>query len=260
MTVVSSEKEMQLDGSLAFSGENGLTGLGWEGEEGTVHFTNEAMRRALLALNNPLWAVREQGKIGLAVGGKPRPGGAGMEILGFAPALVPERLGDPSFCETYGTRYAYYAGAMANGISSDSFVIALGKAGIMGSYGAGGVAPNRIETAIQNIKAALPQGPYAFNLLNSPNEPRLEQNAVELFLKHGIGVIEASAYLGMTAPLVQYRVAGLSEAADGRVVIGKRVIGKLSRLEMAQLFLDPAPADILRKLVEEGKVTARQAE
>ncbi len=249
-----------MDASLALRGVSGLTGLAWEGEKGAVHFSCEAMRQALLELDSPIWAVEQQGKIGLALGGKPQPAGAGLVILGFAPSLTIEKLGDPSFCKTYGTRYAYYAGAMANGISSDTFVIALGKAGYMGSYGAGGVASKRIEAAIQNIQAALSEGPYAFNLLNSPNEPALEQNAVGLYLKHGIRVIEASAYLGMTDPLVQYRVAGLSQAADGSVVIGNRVIGKLSRLEMAQRFLDPAPADILSKLVAEGKVTPEQAE
>ena len=149
---------------------------------------------------------------------------------------------------------------MANGISSEALVIALGKAGYMGSFGAGGVSAQRLEAAILNIKAALPDGPYAFNLLNSPNEPALEQKTVDLYLKLGIQVVEVSAYLALTAPLVQYRVAGLSQAADGSVVIGNRIIGKLSRLEMAQRFLDPAPADVLGKLVVEGKDTPLQAE
>jgi trans-AT polyketide synthase, acyltransferase and oxidoreductase domains len=251
---------LQLDASLALRGVRGLTGLAWEGEKGAVHFSYEAMRHALLKLNSPIWAVEQQGKIGLAMGGKPQPAGAGLEVLGFAPALPLETLGDPSFCRTYGTRYAYYAGAMANGISSDTLVIALGKAGYMGSFGAGGLSSNRIDAAIQNIKTALPDGPFAFNLLYSPNEPALEQKAVELYLKHQIRVIEASAYLTMTAPLVQYRVAGLSQAQDGSVIIGNRVIGKLSRLEMAHRFLDPAPADVLGRLVAEGQVTPQQAE
>ncbi len=122
-------------------------------------FPTRSMRRALLELDSPLWAVEQEGKIGLAVGGRACPAGAGLEVLGFAPAVSLESLGDPSFCKTYHTRYAYYAGAMANGISSDSFVIALGKAGTMGSYGAGGVSGKRIEAAIQNIQAALPEGP-----------------------------------------------------------------------------------------------------
>lgn len=253
-------KEMQLEDSLSLRGAKGSTGLAWIDDNGVVYASHQDMRRALLELDSPLWAVEQAGKIGLAVGGRACPAGAGLEVVGFAPAVSLESLGDPSFCKTYHTRYAYYAGAMANGISSDSFVITLGKAGTMGSYGAGGVSGKRIEAAIQNIQAALPEGPYAFNLLNSPNEPALEQNAVDLYLKHGIRVVEASAYLAMTAPLVQYRAAGLSQAADGSVTIGNRVIGKISRLEMAQRFLDPAPADILSKLVAEGKVTPQQAE
>ena len=249
-----------MDGSLTVRSVRGLMGLAWDGENGIIHFSNEDMRLALLTLDSPIWVVAQQGKIGLAMGGKSSPAGVGLEVLGFAPALGSEMLGDPSFCKTYGTRYAYYAGAMANGISSADFVIALGREGFLGSFGAGGVASSRIEAAIQKIKAALPEGPYAFNLLNSPNEPRLEQNAVDLYLNHEVRVIEASAYLAMTAPLVQYRVAGLSQAADGSVVIGNRVIAKLSRLEMAQRFLDPAPADVLGKLVAEGKVTPQQAE
>ena len=148
---------------------------------------------------------------------------------------------------------------MANGISADTLVIALGKAGFLGSFGAGGVSIKRIEAAIQNIQKALPEGNYAFNLLNSPNEPRLEQTLVDLYLRQGVHVVEASAYLAMTAGLVHYRAAGLTQAQDGGVSIGNRLIGKLSRLEMASRFLDPAPADILSQLVREGKITAQQA-
>jgi trans-AT polyketide synthase, acyltransferase and oxidoreductase domains len=253
-------KELHLSGSLALRGLKSRTMLGWEGENEAVHFSCEEMQQALLELERPIWAVEQRGQIGLGIGGNSLPAGAGLEVLGFAPAVSMEGLGDASFCRTYHTRYAYYAGAMANGISAEPLVIALGQAGYMGSYGAGGVGPKRIEAAIQAIQAALPDGPYAFNLLNSPNEPALEQKAVDLYLQHGIRVVEASAYLAMTAPLVQYRVAGLSQAQDGSVVIGNRVIGKISRLEMAQRFLDSAPADILGKLVAEGKVTQQQAE
>ena len=251
---------MQLDTALTFNGVKGSGEFGWQCEEGMLHLSNDDIRRALLQLDQPICAVALPGGIGLALEGKACLAGDGLELLGLAPALAMEKLGDPAFCRSYGTRYAYYAGAMANGISSEELVIALGKAGLMGSYGAGGVSPSRIEAAIRKIQAALPDGPYAFNLLNSPNEPKLEQMAVDLYMKLGVHVIEASAYLSMTAPLVQYRAAGLSEATDGSVIIKNKLIGKLSRLEMAQRFLDPAPADILNKLVADGKVTPQQAE
>ena len=249
-----------MDTTLAFKGLNGLTGFAWQGEGKNINLSNDDMRCALLELDQPIWVIKQDGHIGLVTGGKPGLIGAGPEVMGMAPALTMNMLGDPSFCKTYGTRYSYFAGAMANGISSEEMVIALGRAGLMGSFGAGGVSPSRIETAIQKIKAALPEGPFAFNLLNSPNEPMLEARVVELYLKHQIRVIEASAYLALTAPLVQYRVAGLSQGANGQVLIGNRIIAKLSRLEMAQRFLDPAPADLLNQLLKAGTITPLQAE
>jgi trans-AT polyketide synthase/acyltransferase/oxidoreductase domain-containing protein len=253
-------EEHPLKNEIAFKGLQSLTGITWQGEKGNICFSENDIRCALLELEKPVWAVDDHGKIGVASGGKTCPEAQGLNILGFVPVMSTEMLGDQDFCKTYGTRYAYYAGAMANGISSEGFVIALGREGFMGSYGAGGLSPTRIETAIQKIKEALPDGPYAFNLLNSPNEPALEQKAVELYLKHHIQVIEASAYLAMTAPLVEYRVAGFSRTASGEVVIGNHVIAKLSRLEMAQKFLEPAPAEILRILLEQKKITPEQVE
>jgi trans-AT polyketide synthase, acyltransferase and oxidoreductase domains len=253
-------KELLLDTALAFHGTKGLTGLTWQGGRDQIYLSNDNILAALSELDKPIWAVEEQGKIGLVAGGNVCLTGAGQTVLALAPGFTIDMLGDPSFCKTYGTRFAYYAGAMANAISSEGLVIALGKAGWMGSFGAGGISPNRIEAAIQKIKEELPEGPYAFNLLNSPNEPALEARAVELYLKHHIQVIEASAYLALTAPLVQFRIAGLARDANGEVVIGNRIIAKLSRLEMAQRFLDPAPDDLLNQLVEMKKITPLQAE
>ena len=72
---------------------------------------------------------------------------------------------------------------MASAISSAAMVIALGKAGLLGSFGAAGLPPARLEAAIQQIQAELPEGPYAFNLIHSPNEEALERRAVELYLR-----------------------------------------------------------------------------
>ena len=105
---------------------------------------------------------------------------------------------------------------MASGIASTELVIALGKAGLLGSFGAAGLGASRIEAAIQTVQAALPDGRYAFNLINSPSEEALERNAVALYLKYGVHVIEASAYLDLTAALIHYRVAGLSQRPRAR--------------------------------------------
>jgi PfaD family protein len=186
-------------------------------------------------------------------------GGDDGDVLALAAPLPADRLGDPGFRADHGVELAYMAGAMANGVGSEELVIALGRAGLLGSFGAAGLAPARIDAAIARIRAALPQGPYAFNLIHSPGEEELERATVELYLARGVRTVETSAFLRLTPHVVRYRVAGLEEAPDGAVVARNRVIAKLSRREIATHFLSPAPAGMLRGLVEAGLVTDHQA-
>ena len=117
-----------------------------------------------------------------------------------------------------------------------------------------------MDAAVAKIQAALPEGPYAFNLLHSPNEPALEQRTAELYIRNHIPVVESSAYLNITYALVNYRVSGLALAPDGSIDIQHRIIAKLSRKEVARHFLSPAPADLVARLLDEGKITAQQAD
>ncbi len=181
------------------------------------------------------------------------------KVIGFSQPFLIESFGDPAFLNTYNLKYPLYGGAMANAIASEEFVISLGKSGFMGSFGAGGCVPSRIEKAINIIKEALGDRPYAFNLINSPFEPSLEQKTAELYLEHGIKVIEASAYLNVTKNLVRYRVSGLSQNSDGSIISGNHIIAKVSRKEVASKFLQSAPDEILNQLVSEGLITDLQA-
>ena len=160
----------------------------------------------------------------------------GVGIIASLPAISPAQLGDPAFLRFHGVKLAYTAGAMANGISSEELVIALGQAGMLCSFGAAGLVPARVEAAIQRIQAALPDGPYAFNLIHSPSEENLERSAVNMYLKHGVHTVEASAFLGLTKHIVRYRASGLSQSAIGETVIGNKVIAKISRREVAIKF------------------------
>lgn len=177
----------------------------------------------------------------------------------YAPALPIEKLGDPTFQSTYRCRASYYVGAMANGISSSKMVITMGKHGLLCSYGSGGVSPDQIETDIQEIQAALPEGPYAVNLLNSPFEPGLEEKIVDLYLKHRVRTIEASAYLAITRGLARYRILGLALSPDGKIEIHNRVIAKNSRKEIARRFMQPPPEKLVAELVNDGSITQQQA-
>lgn len=224
------------------------------GTPGVVAFDEAGIRAPLLRLDRPVYVVRSQGQVGVAVD---TPVG---EILAVLPSTPIDQLGDPAFNAAYGTRYAYIGGAMASAIASVNMVVAMGKAGMLGSFGAAGLPPARLEAAIQQIQAELPNGPYAFNLIHSPHEEALERRAVELYLRYRVPVVEASAFLDLTPHIVHYRAAGLEPDGNGGVKVNNRVIAKISRREVAAKFMAPAPAALLQQLVQEGKITAQQAE
>jgi hypothetical protein len=195
----------------------------WDGPPESIVYDQEGIAARLRDLSRPCYVIKNGRGLGVTTEGQLHPDekgeAAGTAILAIASPLPAQRLGDPAFRATYGLDYAYMTGAMANAIASEEMVIALGKARLLGSFGAGGLPPQRLEAAIHTIQAALPDSPYAFNLIHSPNEPALERGAVELYLKHGVRTIEASAYLRLTPHVVRYRAAGLALDADGEIEI-----------------------------------------
>lgn len=234
--------------------------LFWKGSPRAIAFDEAGMAEKIAATHLPCYAVQDfRGRVGLTNEGEVASAEPGLALLGMAVPLTAADLGDPTFREDYGLRYAYKTGAMANGIASEDLVIAMGRAGFLGSFGAAGLVPRRVEAAIDRIQAALPTESYAFNLIHSPNEEALEAGAVRLFLERGVHVVEASAFLALTEHIVHYRVAGLTADANGRVHIGNRVIAKISRKEVATHFLQPPPQRLLDSLVQQGKITPAQA-
>lgn len=235
--------------------------FGWAGQPDEVAFAAPDLRRKLLQFDQPIYAVHANGRLGLAASGNLQPlNGKPSNLAGWLPPLPFENFGDRGFCETYQVKAACYAGGMANAIASEEMVITLGKTALMGSFGSGGLSLERLQRAIDTIQAALPQGPYLFNLLHNPFDPDMEMKTVELFLKNNIHAVEAAAYVSLTPAVVLFRAAGLSKDPSGTIKIANHIIAKISRKEIALLFLRPAPEKILNELAAAGRITAEQAE
>lgn len=222
-----------------------------------IAFDEAGIKSKLLNLNQPCYVVNAKGKIGFR---NEFDADEQIELLTALPPLTLQQLGDRSFLEFHKVKYAYTAGAMAGGIASEELVIAFGKAGILSSFGAGGLSRERVEAGIKRIQQALPQGPYAFNLLHSPSEPAMERGSVDLCLQYKVKTVEASAFLDITPNIVYYRAAGLSLDSNNQIQINNKVIAKVSRKEVASKFLAPAPAKMLQELVAQGLITQLQAD
>jgi trans-AT polyketide synthase/acyltransferase/oxidoreductase domain-containing protein len=209
-------------------------------------------RAAVGDLRSPVTVVRAEQGFAVARGGTvtlgPRPAG-GVPVAAVLPPLAPEQLGDPAFLRDHRLRYPYMTGAMANGIGSVEIVEAMGRAGMLGSFGAAGLSIDRITEAVGRLQADLGEAPFCVNLIHSPNEPAHEMATAELLLAKCVRLVEASAYLDLTPAVVRYRVADPAN----------RVIAKVSRVEVATKFLSPPPERILKGLVAAGQLTEDQA-
>lgn len=177
----------------------------------------------------------------------------------LVPAVAPERQGSAAFRAAHGVRAAYIAGAMAGGIASAELVEAMAGAGYIGFFGAGGLPLPAVEAAVRRIRGALGDRPAGFNLLHNPAEPAVEEGTVDLYLAHGVRTVSASAFLGLTPAVVRFALHGIHEA-DGRIVRPNAVLAKVSRPEVAEPFLRPAPEALLTELVARGALTERQAQ
>lgn len=169
-------------------------------------------------------------------------------------------LGSRAFCERFGVRQAYVAGGMYQGIASIDVVARMAQARLLSFFGAGGLDLPAVATAVAALKQRVPAGaPFGVNFLSHTHRPELEDQLADLLLREGIDTIEASAFMQVTPALVRYRALGL--AADGaRVVARHRIMAKISRPDIAEQFLRPAPEAILAKLLASGALSSAQAE
>jgi len=177
------------------------------------------------------------------------------------PRITAQSLGSQTFRRRFGLAYSYVSGAMYRGIASPQLVVRMAKSGFMGFFGSGGFSVEEIARALDEIQSQLPNGePYGMNLLASYGEPALELETVKLYLNRRVRNVEAAAFTQPTPSLVFYRVSGLREEPQGRIVCDNRIMAKVSRPEVAEAFMSPAPRPLVEQLLRDSMITREQAE
>ncbi|UMP06725.1 PfaD family polyunsaturated fatty acid/polyketide biosynthesis protein [Amycolatopsis sp. EV170708-02-1] len=234
----------------------------WEPGDQPPAFGSAALTLALGRVREPVHVLadRVNSRIGVGFGGVVSGVDAsGYGLLGTLPPLYPEWLGDRSFGEAHGVRFPYVAGEMANGIATSRLVIAMARAEMLAFFGAAGLALSRVEQAVNELSAALGDRPnWGVNLIHSPAEPALETKVADLLIRSGVPHVSASAFMRLTPAVVRCAVAGLRVDEAGRVVRARHLFAKVSRAEVAGQFMSPAPAELLRALVERGELTEEE--
>jgi len=239
----------------------------WVGNKEDLQSGRHDLQKAIARVYRPLFAVNHHDAVAVTHEGTmtcsamaEKPLQEGLPLLAFVPGIGPKDLGDASFKADYGVQYAYIMGAMANGISSVEMVRAAGLAGMVGFFGAGGLGLDQIESAIHQLQNDDAAYPFGFNLIHSPNDPDLEAATVDLYLKRGVALISASAFLGLTPALVRYRVRGIFQTPQGDIICPNRIMAKVSREEVARKFFAPPPQTILNELVRQGNISETESQ
>ncbi len=174
--------------------------------------------------------------------------------------LTPNRLGSAAFKEAYGLDYAYVTGAMVKGIASPALVTRIGQMGGLAFLGTGGLGSEEIEQHIRSIESQLGPGrAFGVNFLFHPGGEAEELRRIDDLLRLRVSNIEASAYMQVTPALVKFRLRGLREDGSGGVRGRHRIMAKVSRPEIARLFLSPPPEELITSLLATAQINADEA-
>jgi len=124
-----------------------------------------------------------------------------------------------------------------------------------------GLRRPRSARPLTRIEAALGKdGPaWGANLIHSPHSPDLENVIADLYLSRGVRRICASAFMGLTPAVVRCAAKGLHRDSAGRIQRRHHIFAKLSRPEVAEAFMSPAPPALLEPLVRAGQLSAEEA-
>jgi PfaD family protein len=180
-------------------------------------------------------------------------------LLGVIPPTAPGNFGSKAFRKEFSLRYAYVGGSMVGGISSVDMVAALADMAVLGMFGASGLPPSAVEDAVVKLQSLLGGRTFGSCLIHSPQDPSWEEEVVDIYLRRGVNLVEASAFMQMTPSLVRYRLHGLKELPDGTIVAPNRIMAKVSRLELARRFFSPPPPKLVQEALDRGWITDQEA-
>lgn len=177
------------------------------------------------------------------------------------PNLV-HALGSQAFKDDYNLKYTYVAGTMCYGTTTHDMVVKMSRAGLLSFLESNGSTLSEVESRIKKVLNQLntDQDPFGMNLTHDIYNPEHEMKMVDLFLNLGIKTIEATGYLSVTSALVYFRLKGLQQDLSGKVKCRNSLLVKVSKPEVAEVFMQPAPLSIVEDLVKQNLISSQQAD
>ncbi|MBP2000181.1 trans-AT polyketide synthase/acyltransferase/oxidoreductase domain-containing protein [Paenibacillus shirakamiensis] len=170
------------------------------------------------------------------------------------------QLGSPQFKQDYSLKYPYIQSGMYYGISSSEMVVKMARAGMLGFLGVDGLDLREIRNEVRLIQSKLsPSETFGVNLVHHMSHPEKETDIIDLLLELNVKVIEVSSFLGITPAIAKFRARGLRRTASGEVVADHKIIAKISRPEIAEVFLSPIPHSLIQDMLAQRLLSSEEA-
>lgn len=161
-----------------------------------------------------------------------------------AAASRPRPAGSSGLRSDYGIRYACLAGSSPFGVTSPAFLRRLSEAGLLGFFGAQGLAPPEIRAALAELR-----GVRRYGMAWSSGGD--ERALCDLYLAHDVRHVEVTGALAVVSPqLVRFR------HGDG----SRQVLVRAPDLATAVRFLRPADPATVRALTAAGHLDGVSAD
>lgn len=225
-------------------------------EAGERVFDGSGLTELAQRVTSPAHVVAHERDGLLGLSAQPVPG-----ALGTVPALYPEWLGDQSFAEAHGVRFPYVAGEMSHGIAGVELVEAMARAEMLAFFGAGGLDLDRLDRELERLQTRLVGNwNWGVNLIHHPDDPAMEDAVAARLLRAGVPKISLSGFLDTTPAVVRCAASGLRVDAAGQISRKTALFAKVSRLEVAEQFMSPPPAELLHRLVDLSEITEEEAQ
>ncbi|WP_340201865.1 ACP S-malonyltransferase [Ascidiimonas sp. W6] len=168
-------------------------------------------------------------------------------------------LGNSDFRKKYHLRYAYLVSGLQGGIVSPQMLKELRSNNILCFIGTSFISIGEIENIIKTSKENKFSTPYGLTIMFDQLINFKEREILKLATEYHIHHIEAIGYLQPSIDLVRYKLSQISETDEGLIVSKNKIFARVSRPEIAKLYLAPPSSEIIDQLLEEGSITQKQA-
>lgn len=214
-------------------------------------FDSEKWSSTLRDLKRPLTFVEQDERVGLLCG--PHGLAAAESVPGASirlklPAASGRDLGNPEFRKRFAVDWAMTAAPMERGLTRVEFSAALARSGFLAVHAIDFHDEAQIREELDALRAGAQGRSFAVGMRYHPHHEGEDERRFDLLREMDVDTAYVAGYVRATRAMLAYRYASLKEKVEGEGLRPRKLVVRVSHVELARHFAQPAPSDLLDEL------------